>query len=48
VRQLKFAVLSLVLLATALTACGRRGPLEDPPGTQAPAQDGFILDKLIK
>jgi predicted small lipoprotein YifL len=48
VRQIRFIVLSIVLLATALSACGRRGPLEDPPHGPAPAQDGFILDKLIK
>jgi predicted small lipoprotein YifL len=55
----KSALIMLLLAATTLTACGRRGQLEAPSATAnpqtgekaeaAPAEDKpFILDGLIK
>jgi predicted small lipoprotein YifL len=32
-----FPILAVLILATALSACGRRGPLEPPPRAAAPA-----------
>lgn len=45
---MRHVLIILVIVATALTACGRRGPLEAPPGEQPRSNDGFVLDKLIK
>lgn len=34
-------------LALALAACGVRGDLEPPPGSEPKKNDPFILDKII-
>ncbi len=39
----------LLMLALALTACGKRGALEQPPGVAAPDPDEpAAIDPLIK
>jgi predicted small lipoprotein YifL len=35
------------VLALALAACGVRGDLEPPPGSEPKKNDPFILDKII-
>ncbi len=47
VRLTRFAILALMLAALGLTACGRAGPLEPPPGQEKEEEDTFILDPLI-
>jgi len=38
---------ALALIALGVTACGKRGPLEPPPGPEktATAEDGEVLDE---
>lgn len=36
--QGRLAVLGLIVLALGLSACGRKGPLDPPPGASAGAQ----------
>jgi predicted small lipoprotein YifL len=45
----RIVILTLTLVALALGACGRRGPLEPAPGEKPPPKDkGVILDPLIR
>ncbi|MEM1199789.1 MAG: lipoprotein [Pseudomonadota bacterium] len=46
-RLTRFAILALMLAALGLTACGRAGPLEPPPGYEKEEDDTTILDPLI-
>ncbi|MGE3627806.1 MAG: lipoprotein [Hyphomicrobiales bacterium] len=56
--RMTLAVAALVAVSLALTACGRKGPLERPPAAKAGSEtprtaDGkpdrpFILDKLLR
>lgn len=47
-RLTRFAILALMLAALGLTACGRAGPLEPPPGNEKDQEDDtFVLDPLI-
>ena len=47
-RLTRFAILALMLAALGLTACGRDGNLEPPPGYEKDKEDDtFILDPLI-
>jgi predicted small lipoprotein YifL len=45
-RTIRFAVISALALALGVTlsACGRRGPLEQPPGTVMTPQGPVELD----
>lgn len=55
----RFIIVGIVVCALGLSACGRKGPLEPPPGVQdAPPEaaqkpepeekKGFLLDFLIQ
>lgn len=44
----QFAILVLLISALGLTACGRRGDLEPPPGSEdRELEDEFVLDPLL-
>lgn len=57
-RRVTLAVTALLAVSLALTACGRKGPLERPPAAEGAeatprTSDGkpdrpFILDKLLR
>lgn len=42
----KFAVVAVLVVAFGLSACGRRGPLEAPPGDDR-KDSPIVLDELI-
>lgn len=47
-RLTRFAILALMFAALGLTACGRAGSLEPPPGYEKDKEDEpFVLDPLI-
>ena len=41
-------VIGLLLTALGLSACGRRGPLEEPPGAGSNDDKPTILDPIIQ
>ncbi len=42
-------IIILAMLALSLTACGKRGPLEPPPGAAASDPDEpALIDPLVK
>jgi predicted small lipoprotein YifL len=42
-----YRTIVLAALALALAACGVRGDLEPPPGSEPKKDEPFILDKII-
>lgn len=47
-RLTRLFILAIMISALGLTACGRRGDLEPPPGAEARDKDDpFALDPLI-
>ncbi len=47
-RLTQLAILGLLIAALGLTACGRAGPLEPPPGAEETKEDDpFIVDPLV-
>ncbi len=44
----KWPIILLCLTALVLSGCGRRGPLEPPPGAKPVKERPFMLDKLVK
>jgi len=44
----KWPVVLLCLTALLLSGCGRKGPLEPPPGAQPVTDQPIILDPLVK
>ena len=48
VRIRNLLVIGLLLTALGLSACGRRGPLEEPPGAGSNDDKPTILDPIIQ
>ena len=47
-RACAFALTILVAAATGLSACGRKGPLERPPGTEAAPVPDSSSDATVR
>ena len=47
VRSSTLVICALTAAALALSACGRAGPLEPPPGSEPYTDDPFVMDPLI-
>jgi predicted small lipoprotein YifL len=48
VRIRNLLLIGLLLTAIGLSACGRRGPLEAPPGEGSNDEKPTVLDPLIQ
>jgi predicted small lipoprotein YifL len=48
VRIRTLLLIGLLLTAIGLSACGRRGPLEAPPGSGSNDEKPTVLDPLIQ
>lgn len=43
----RLVITMILCLALGLSACGRKGALEDPEGASSETGDSFILDGLL-